>query len=455
MQWIKLRRIGWGLMVAVLLFGWIAAFPALVQAADFRGGDRVVIGADQVINDDLFITAQDIVIDGTVNGDVYILASTLTINGTVQLDVNAGAQTIIVNGTVGDHLRVGAQNVLLGKKARVGHSALVGAYSLETRPGSTIGGDLIFGAFQGLLAGNVQHDVIAGANGIELRGTVGRNVRVSVGDSGDTASAPTFFMPTAGIPVPTVMSGLTIAPTAKIGGDLVYEAPNPVQLDTGAQVSGPIIQQTPVPTERTRVAPVTAAQRQQQVYDAWIGGLLDQLRRFLILLVIGLLALWLLPRWIQSLAKVIRTKPLGSFGRGLLMVVGFVVGLVAIVVVMILFAILFGVLTLGDLSALSIGTGIVALSVLAFAYFVFTAYVAPVVVSYLIGRAIFDRVQASWAQNRYLAYVVGLILLSLVALIPIVNWIAGVLVALFALGALLLWLAPRFSRPAIGQAVTP
>ncbi|MBI5963511.1 MAG: hypothetical protein HY863_08575, partial [Chloroflexi bacterium] len=40
------------------------ATPAL--AFDGRGGDRVVIKADEIINDDLYITANEIIFDGTV-----------------------------------------------------------------------------------------------------------------------------------------------------------------------------------------------------------------------------------------------------------------------------------------------------------------------------------------------------------------------------------------------------
>jgi len=114
----------------------------------------------------------------------------------------------------------------------------------------------------------------------------------------------------------------------------------------------------------------------------------------------------------------------------------------------VLLAVVFGVVTLGSLAWLSIGAGILAMLVLTFAYLVFTSYLAPIIVSYVIGHVILVRVQADWARNRFVMFVLGLVLLTVLAFIPGVNVIVGILVAVFALGALLLWLVPLLSRPA-------
>lgn len=437
----SLRRFGWlglaGLAILVLL----VAFTPTARAADFRGGDRVVIGANEIINDDLYVSANEIVIDGVIKGDVYAFGNLVTINGTVDYDVMAMGQTIIFNGNA-NGARLAGQNVVLGEKANVARTALLAGMNIETKPGSVIGSDLMFGAFQGLVAGNVGRDVVAGATGIEVRGTVGRNVRVSVGDAGDAGMSPTFFMPPSNITMPSVPFGLTIAPSAKIRGDLIYEATTQANIGQGAQISGPVSQMQPPVTERRPTAQELAQQRQAEQLNYW----LDHGRRFLILLAFGLLALWLTPKWIQTLAEKIRAQPLGSLGRGALMVIGFFMALVVIGLLMVTLAIVFGLLTLGDLVGLSITAGIVAMGVLSFAYMVFASYIAPIVVSYLIGRLIFERLQGTWAQNRYLMFIVGLILLSLVALIPVLNFWAGLFVVLFALGALVLWLAPKLAR---------
>ncbi|MBI4672107.1 MAG: polymer-forming cytoskeletal protein [Chloroflexi bacterium] len=439
----RLRLVGLIGLCLIVLLG--VATPS-VYAADFRSGTRVVIGSDQVINDDLYVTADEIIIDGTIKGDVYAFGGTVTINGTVDRDVIAGAQTVIVNGAVGDTARVGGQAVVFGDKANIARSALVGAFSLETKPSSVVGGDLLFGAYQALLAGTVQHDVIASANGIQISGTVGRNVRVSVGSDSNAGPSPTTFMPASTVAVPSVPTGLTIAPTAKIGGDLIYESQRPVQVPEGAKVSGPVVQQTPVPETEGKSTALTPEQVQQQQTQQTVEYFLDALRRFIVLLLVGLLVLWLLPKWIQRMAEFIQAKPLGSFGRGILVVLGYFVALILLVIVVVILAIVFGILTLSALSWASLFIGSVLFGVLAVGYYVFVSYIAPIVVSYFGGRWLLERVQPQWAQNRYIAFSVGLILLSLVSLIPVISWIVGLLVALFALGALYLWAAPMLQR---------
>jgi len=439
-------RFAWLGLVGLSLAALFSIALATAKAADFREGDRIVIATDQVVNDDLYVFGNEVVIDGAVKGDVYAFGNTVTINGTVDRDVIAGAQTLILNGTVGDTARVGGFAVQFGDASKIARSALVGAFSLETKPGSVIGHDLLFGAFQALLAGTVQHDVIAGANGIYLSGAVGRNVRVSVGSERDSGPSPTMFMPARTAAIPNVSAGLTIAPTAKIGGDLIYESNRPVEISQGAQVSGPVVQQTPVPDSSGERAPKTPEQIQQEQTQQTIDYFMNALRQFIVLLLVGLLALWILPKWIQSMADFIQTKPLGSFGRGILMFVGFVVALGLLAMVAVILAIVFGILTLGALAGASVMIGIVLFGVLTVGYYLFVSYVAPIVVSYLGGRWLLQHIQPQWAQNRFIAYIVGLILLSLILLIPIVDFIVGVLVALFALGALFLWAAPMFQR---------
>jgi len=48
-------------------------FPSLRHAArafDGRSGEKVVIEAGEVIEDDLYVTANEFVLDGTVKGDL-------------------------------------------------------------------------------------------------------------------------------------------------------------------------------------------------------------------------------------------------------------------------------------------------------------------------------------------------------------------------------------------------
>jgi cytoskeletal protein CcmA (bactofilin family) len=62
----------------------------------------VTIGAQEVINDDLYLSAETVTIDGTVKGDAVVAATQITLNGTVEGDLIAVGRIITVNGTVND-----------------------------------------------------------------------------------------------------------------------------------------------------------------------------------------------------------------------------------------------------------------------------------------------------------------------------------------------------------------
>src|ERR1044071_4501276 len=64
----KSRRTLLSTFVLTVLVALTFVTPA--YAFDGRGGDRVVIEAGEVINDDLYVGAQEFVLNGTVNGDL-------------------------------------------------------------------------------------------------------------------------------------------------------------------------------------------------------------------------------------------------------------------------------------------------------------------------------------------------------------------------------------------------
>ena len=125
--------------LAVLLI--LLVTPAAL-AMDPREGENVVIGANEVVNDDLYVGATNFTLDGVVKGDVVAVGSTITINGTVEGTLLAAGQSIIINGVVKGTARVAGAAVTLGEKARIGGDLLSAGYSLETKAGSAIGGDV-------------------------------------------------------------------------------------------------------------------------------------------------------------------------------------------------------------------------------------------------------------------------------------------------------------------------
>lgn len=159
----------------ILLSAMLVAFLALsialpAFAFEDRTGDTITIAANEVIEDDLYIAAETVIVDGVIKGDLIVGAQTLIINGTVEGDLLVGARDVIINGTVQDDARIFGAAFLIGENGVIDDDLIAGGGSLETRPGSKIGGDLLIGSGQNLLAGDIEGNVRIGAAAIELRG---------------------------------------------------------------------------------------------------------------------------------------------------------------------------------------------------------------------------------------------------------------------------------------------
>ncbi|MEZ6096186.1 MAG: hypothetical protein R3C03_18500 [Pirellulaceae bacterium] len=83
-----------GIVVAFILV-WVSTRQAI---AEVRHGDEVVIGKDEVIDDDLYVFAQKVTVLGTIKGDLTVFCQDLNISGTIEGDLIAGAQLISVTG---------------------------------------------------------------------------------------------------------------------------------------------------------------------------------------------------------------------------------------------------------------------------------------------------------------------------------------------------------------------
>src|SRR5215210_454747 len=223
-------------LALLLLAGLAVASPG--WAVETRSGDEVVIGPDEVLDDDLYVTANRVVVDGTIRGDLVAFGQSITVDGTVEGDLIAAGQTVEVGGTVEDDTRIAGQALLLGGGASVADDLLAAGYSLENEPDSTVGGTLLYAGYQALLAGSVGEDFSAAANGVQLDGEVAGDVNVEA--DGESGAAP-VFTPVAGVGIPTVESGLTLPSLARVGGDLTYQSSAEAQIDPGAQVEGEVI----------------------------------------------------------------------------------------------------------------------------------------------------------------------------------------------------------------------
>ncbi len=435
-------------LLTVLAFG--LATPAL--AFDGRSGEKVIIGADEVIDDDLYVGANEFVLDGTVTGDLIVGGTVITINGTVEGDLWAAGQVIIINGTVMDDARIAGAGLQLGPDAHVGDDLLAAGASLETQTGSMVGGDLLVASGQTLLAGDVGGDVMAGTGALDLRGSVAGDVKAYVDQTAETAASPSpniYMQQNIPLALPSVTPGLTVDDGASIGGDLEYSSTYDLTFPSGT-ISGQVVRVEPKVNETTYVPPTPA--------EKTLKWGLDLLRTMVTLVLFGLLMGWLAPRFLKATADKIEKQTWPSLGWGAVTWAAFFFALLLIVVAMVVGGILFGALTLGKVTGTIIWLGLLAIFALIVLFALATAYVTKIVVGAALGKWIFSKTNPALAGHKYWPMILGVVLIVLVVgmfrfpLLPLgfFSWLLNFAVVLFGLGALWLWGRDRVGKPPIG-----
>ncbi len=408
------------------------AFATPVMAFDGRSGDNITIEADEVINDDLYVTAETFTLKGTVNGDLVVFGSTIIINGTVNGDVMAAGQSVVINGTVTGDARIAGAALQLGKTANVAEDLLAGGASLETKDGSNIGGELVFGSGQTLLAGDVTGDVLAGTGALELRGEFGGDVTAEVGDADQgNGPPPSMYMPNVSISIPTVAPGFTISDDAKIKGNLEYAQSKDIKFPVGV-VDGKVTRTEPAVDNTYVKAPPTMTQRA-------VSWSLDLLRSMVTLILFGLLLGWLFPSFMQKLLSKLQSQPAASLGWGIVAFAAFFFVILLVMVVMILGGIIFGVLTLHGVSGTIIWVGILAIFELIVGFVLVTSFLTKIVVAWLSGKWIINRFNPVLAESRVWPLVLGVVIIALLLALPFVGWLFGLIIMFLGLGALWFW----------------
>lgn len=362
-------------LLAAILVTLLASAPVL--AADLRSGDTVTVASGDVVDDDLYIAGGSIVIDGTINGDLWAVGRDVTVNGTVNGSLVAVAQTVEVNGDVARAARLGGE--WLDIRGDVGGDLIAFSGTLNVASAAVIGGDLLLGVGNTRIDGLIEGDVKGGGGEVTIAGGVQGDVELQV-------------------------DNLTVAPMAKIQGDLTYTSENEADIESGAQVGGATTHNVPEVEEAAEAA--TAA--------AIAGILMGKVVAFLMILVIGIITVLIAPRRMVSVADSIRTRPLPSLGWGAVIV--FAAPIAAIVVCF---------------TVIGIPVGLIALAVWGIA-----VYLSQIPVALLIGRLILRRLGDVESKGVLLgALALGLVILVILRAIPFLGFWVGLATALFGLGA--------------------
>ena len=340
-------------------------------------------------------------------------------------------------------LPAAAQQSELGGKVRSGQEVTIPA-------GETVQGDLIASGGRIRVEGRVDGDLVATGGEVVVDGTVTGDVLSAAGSTtiagdvgGDVraATGQARIEGQVGEDVVLAAGQATVASGAQIGGDLIFGAG---QLRLEGAVTGSVLGGAGDYTRTTSATvdgseQVTVQQPEQEPTLTDRG--FDVLRRYVSILVVGLLLLWLLPRAFRGAADAVRGRPLVSLGVGILGFIGVIVLLVLVVLVTVLLAIALGLLGLGPLVGATVFGGSLAAGMVAFLFFMAVAFGAQATVGLGLGRLLFRGPRSSFLK-ALAALLVGVAVVVLLASIPVAGGWLEALVVVLGLGALVLMLFP-------------
>jgi hypothetical protein len=385
------HRLALGLAGLILIVLSGTALAAEVTDAD----DIYVLPKGEVVQDDLYVAAREVLIQGTVDGDLVAAGSYVEVSGVVMGDVIAAGGGVVVSGAVEDDARLAGGGVVV--TGSIGDD-LFGAggggwqpmamipldstgrnvpQGIQLDAGATVGGDMVVVGGRGALAGTVGGKLAAAMGTLALAGQV-------TGDAELRAET------------------LTIAETARVDGTLRYAAGRPVEVpsDTAATVEG--LPQATVADDRPENPFVT--------FFWWV------LRTALILLGLAALA-WLVwsfaPQQVRRPVQALEHEPVEAGIYGIL---------VAVAVVPVSAALVFLAVVIWGWFP-----GGVVMFTLLFGLFGLIWLVSPLVTGLWVGRKLAGATGA--VRGELAALLLGVVVIVLVArllaLVPCVGGLAA------------------------------
>ncbi len=384
-QWPRLELLRPYLLVALTP----VFVPSLVQGADVRAGRRITIPAEETIPTNLYVAAGEAEISGNIDGDLIVAGGEVSVQGAVENDIMAAGGQIDLMGYVGGDVRMAGGEIDI--RGHIEGDLVVAGGTVQILPSGTIGGDVLMAGGELFLEGALERNLKAAGGTVTISGSIQG-------------------------PVVVRSDQFTIGEQAKLEGSLDYFSPREIEFPESAQIAGPVNFH------------LTAGMNQR-----WIG---DGLRRMGVALLFvglmmslagGLFGCFVFPK---TSTEVVRYT-LGNFWKELLR--GFVLFFVVPPAFFLLMLSVVGVPVafLGGL--IHLGFGVVAI-----------IYAGVALGAFLMKRL--TRAESYVADWK--AVLVGLPIMFVVSRIPVIGFIANLMVFLAVLGGIYenFWLAIQRGR---------
>ena len=343
---------------------------------------NVYVSSDEEIGHNYMVAGQSVELAGHFLKDVYVWGNVVNISGVVEGDVIVGGSYVRISGEVKGNVRAFASNLELNGK--VGKNATVAGGMVNVNENTEINWDLLVAGGVVSVNGPVNGMIQAAAGNLEVNSHVGQGINATIDKGGQ----------------------FILKNNADIKGDINYTWHQELAKDDGSVVEGEVVRHEPSYAKGGKDA--------KSILQKGYWGM--KLFSFAALLLIGLILLAFAGRFSEKVAQKIIEKFGMSIG------IGFLVFLVTPI------AFIFLLITL-------IGA---PLGVILLALFIILLYVSKVFASLMVGTWILTKVFKKKKVDRYLGFLIGLLVLSIIGLIPLLGGLVWVVLCITALGAFLL-----------------
>ena len=340
-------------------------------------GERKVVPFGQIIEGDYVAAGDTVEISGVVKGDAYVAGGQVLVNGTIEGDLLVVGGAVSIAGQVEQNVRAAGWQVIIS--GNVGRNVTVGGMNVEVTKEADLQGNFVAGAANTVLNGPV-------AKSVKI---AGRNLTMSNKVQGDVEAAVDI---------------IRLASGADLQGNFTYWSNREVSFEEGIQVRGTV----------TRKAGQGFGGYAEQVSDSVSSFLKPFLgiTSFLSSLVLGALLIQLFPNFTRQTIFALREKKWRCLSNGLL--------------ALLLIPIIFGVFII---TIVGIPLGIMLLF-----FSSLLLYIARIFVMLWVGMLITEKLGKNISDMW--AFVIGLIVYSVLVQVPVIGWVVPSVAAILGLGAI-------------------
>lgn len=326
-----------------------------------------------------FFSGDLIQIDGTVDGTTFAAGEEIRVNGDINGSLFAAGQRIIITGVVNGNI-YGAGEVIELSGQSEGEVFLAGE-TVTIDEGAEIGRDAFAAGLYVNVNGPVPRHLYTAGERVTVNSLIGGNAAVTA-------------------------ERVILTDSAEVDGDLDYDSPNEADTSLGATVAGQ--------TNWTQT-------------EGWNRRTLSQQTRWILTFfwvlwsILSTLVVWFVIRliskefWVNTVWP-IADQPLKTVKTGLLGLIAtpFVAGLLLLTVI-------------------GIPMGLIL-----FTLYGLALYFATIIVALFIGALLFRLAGRTEGNNEFLVLLIGVLILEILKIIPVVNLIVWLVVAVIGLGALII-----------------